>query len=122
MEAVIEGDRVIQHDAVINMLPRLTQKSVDYLESRKTNPKPFFLSVPLGSPHTPIVPTPEWQGKSGLGSYGDFVMQTDNVLGEINTALKDRSLKTWFDEYRMEADSIDDQMISGIDNAEVIFV
>lgn len=88
MEAVIENDRVIEHDAVINMLPRLTRKSVQYLESRKKNPKPFFLYVPLGSPHTPIVPSTEWQGESGLGSYGDFVMQTDNVLAEINAALK----------------------------------
>ncbi|MGI9465500.1 MAG: sulfatase family protein [Rubripirellula sp.] len=89
MEAVIEDDRVIEHDAVINMLPRLTSKSVDYIASRKGNPKPFFLYVPLGSPHTPIVPSPEWQGKSGLGSYGDFVMQTDNVLGEIKTAIRE---------------------------------
>ena len=87
MEAVIEGDRVIEHDAVINMLPRLTRKCVEYLEARKNNPRPFFLYVPLGSPHTPIVPTLQWQGKSGLGPYGDFVMQTDNVLGEINAAL-----------------------------------
>ena len=67
----------------INMLPRLTRKSVEYIESRKDSKKPFFLYVPLGSPHTPIVPTPEWEGKSGLGSYGDFVMQTENVVGEM---------------------------------------
>ncbi|MDG2223183.1 MAG: arylsulfatase [Rubripirellula sp.] len=88
MEAVIENDEVITHDDVINMLPRLTKKSVEYLDSRVGDDTPFFLYVPLGSPHTPIVPTPEWQGKSGLGDYGDFVMQTDNVLGEISAALK----------------------------------
>lgn len=88
MEAVIENDRVIAHDDVINMLPRLTRKSVEYLDSRADNKTPFFLYVPLGSPHTPIVPTPAWQGKSGLGDYGDFVMQTDNVLGEISAALE----------------------------------
>ncbi|MDB0031341.1 arylsulfatase, partial [Opitutales bacterium] len=87
MEAVIEDDKVIAHDPVINMLPRLTQKSVEYIESRKDSKKPFFLYVPLGSPHTPIVPTPEWEGKSGLGKYGDFVMQTDHVVGEIQKAL-----------------------------------
>ncbi len=89
MEAVIDNDRVIEHDAVINMLPRLTQKTVEYIASRRGNTTPFFLYVPLGSPHTPIVPSPVWQGKSGLGPYGDFVMQTDNVLGEINAALRD---------------------------------
>ncbi|MDF1859829.1 MAG: arylsulfatase [Verrucomicrobiales bacterium] len=88
MEAVIENDRVIAHDEVINMLPRLTEKSVEYIDSRAGQKKPFFLYVPLGSPHTPIVPSKEWQGKSGLGAYGDFVMQTDHVVGEISTALE----------------------------------
>ena len=87
MEAVIEDDRVIEHDAVINMLPRLTRKTAEYIQSREGKPNPFFLYVPLGSPHTPIVPSPAWQGKSGVGSYGDFVMQTDNVLGQIRAAL-----------------------------------
>jgi arylsulfatase A len=88
MEAVIENDEVIAHDPPINMLPRLTRESVKYLESRKGKKKPFFLYVPLGSPHTPILPSTEWQGKSGLGKYGDFVMQTENVVGEIRKALK----------------------------------
>jgi arylsulfatase A len=88
MEAVIENDQVIEHDDVINMLPRLTRKSVEYIESRAGKDEPFFLYLPLGSPHTPIVPSPEWEGKSGLGSYGDFVMQTDNVVGEVSAALE----------------------------------
>lgn len=87
MEAVIENDRVIEHDEVINMLPRLTQKAVEYIDSRAAEDKPFFLYLPLGSPHTPIVPTPEWEGKSGLGKYGDFVMQTDHVVGAVSAAL-----------------------------------
>jgi arylsulfatase A len=39
------------------------------------------------SPHTPIVPTKQWQGKSGLGPYGDFVMETDWAAGEVLNAL-----------------------------------
>lgn len=88
MEAVIEDDKVIAHDDVVNMLPRLTEKSVAYIDSRAGKEEPFFLYVPLGSPHTPIVPSDEWKGKSGLGEYGDFVMQTDNVVGEISKALE----------------------------------
>lgn len=88
MEAVIEDDKVIEHDRVENMLPRLTRKSVEYIDSRKGKEEPFFLYIPLGSPHTPIVPTEEWIGKSGLGKYGDFVMQTDNVVGEVSKALQ----------------------------------
>jgi arylsulfatase A-like enzyme len=88
MEAVIEDDKVIAHDDVVNMLPRLTEKSAAYIDSRAGKEEPFFLYVPLGSPHTPIVPSDEWKGKSGLGEYGDFVMQTDNVVGEISKALE----------------------------------
>jgi len=88
MDAVIEDDKVIAHDDVVNMLPRLTEKSVAYIDSRAGKEEPFFLYVPLGSPHTPIVPSDEWKGKSGLGEYGDFVMQTDNVVGEISKALE----------------------------------
>ncbi|MDE0860034.1 MAG: arylsulfatase [Akkermansiaceae bacterium] len=88
MEAVMENDRVIEHDDPINMLPRLTKKVVEYIDSRAGKEDPFFLYVPLGSPHTPILPSEAWQGKSKLGKYGDFVMETDAVLGEISKALK----------------------------------
>ncbi|QDT13047.1 sulfatase family protein [Planctomycetes bacterium K23_9] len=92
MKAVIENDVVIEHDDEVNMLPRLTQKSVQYIRSRSKDSQPFFLYLPLGSPHTPIVPSADWQGKSSLGNYGDFVMQTDNVVVELNKALRDTGL------------------------------
>ena len=89
MQAVIEDDTVIVHEDEINMLPRLTRKAVAYIEARAKSPdQPFFLYVPLGSPHTPIVPSKEWQGKSELGPYGDFVMQTDATVGAITDALE----------------------------------
>lgn len=89
MKGVIENDQVIAHDDVINMLPRLTSKAVAYIDGRAAEKDtPFFLYVPFGSPHTPIVPSPEWQGKSGLGNYADFVMQTDAGVGAITEALE----------------------------------
>lgn len=89
MKGVIENDTVIAHDEVINMLPRLTRKAVEYIDGRAKTAKeqPFFLYVPYGSPHTPIVPTEAWQGKSGLGDYADFVMETDDGFGRILAAL-----------------------------------
>ena len=89
MEAVIEGDEVIAHDDVINMLPRLSGKAGEYVRERAGKKKPFFLYLPLGSPHTPIVPTKDWEGKSGLGSYGDFVMQSDAAIGAVMDALRE---------------------------------
>ncbi len=94
MKAVIENEEIILHEDEINMLPRLTQKSVEYITNQAEDKggKPFFLYVPLGSPHTPILPTKEWQGKSGMGDYADFVMQTDATVGAIMKALEDNNL------------------------------
>jgi arylsulfatase A len=49
--------------------------------------KPFFLYLPLTSPHTPIIPSAKWRGQSALGPYGDFLMETDWVVGEILSEL-----------------------------------
>ena len=92
METVIENDLVIERDSAINMLPRLERKSVEYIKSRAGKKQPFFLYVALNSPHTPIIPTPEWEGRSGLGAYGDFVMQTDHVIGQVARALRESGM------------------------------
>ena len=89
MKQIIENDRVIKYEDEINFLPSLTKKSVAYINQRaQDKDTPFFLYLPLGSPHAPIVPSAAWQGKSKLGTYGDFVMETDNVVGEICKALE----------------------------------
>jgi arylsulfatase A len=75
---------------VCDVLPNFSKKAVETIHARAKSPAPFFLYLPLTSPHTPIAPTKEWIGKSGIGLYGDFVMQTDFVIGEILKAL-DRS-------------------------------
>ena len=91
MSGLIENDRVIENIEPISMLPRLGQRAVSYIGERAADAKagkPFFLYLPLTSPHLPILPTLEWQGKSGLGAYGDFVMQTDAVVGDVLAALE----------------------------------
>ncbi|WP_425617615.1 arylsulfatase [Anatilimnocola sp. NA78] len=95
MSSLIENDKVIERIEPVAMLPRLSQRAVEYVGERAAQEKsgqPFFLYFPLTSPHTPIVPSPQWQGKSGLGSYGDFVMQTDAVVGELLAALDKHGL------------------------------
>jgi arylsulfatase A-like enzyme len=70
----------------IDVLPKITERTIDFISSHAQTAKkgkPFFLYLPLPAPHTPILPTKEWQGKSGLNAYGDFVMQVDSVVGKI---------------------------------------
>jgi arylsulfatase A-like enzyme len=74
------------------MLPKLTAGAVDYINSRKGKKQPFFLYVPWNSPHSPVVPTEKWQGKSGLNAHADFVMQTDDSYGQVIKALRDNGM------------------------------
>jgi arylsulfatase A len=74
------------------ILPTLTQKAVDTILARKDADKPFFLYFPFPSPHAPIVPNDEFDGKSAAGAYGDFVVQTDDACGRIIAALRDAGL------------------------------
>jgi arylsulfatase A len=69
-----------------NVLPDLTKHAVDYISSRDRK-QPFFLYLAFTAPHTPILPTRDWQGKSGLGPYGDIVMETDWAAGEVLKAI-----------------------------------
>jgi arylsulfatase A len=81
-----------------DVLPRLTSEAIAYLESRSKNrDQPFFLYVPFASPHTPIAPSKDWLGKSGLNPYADFVMEQDDRVGQILKALE---------KYKLDQDTI----------------
>jgi arylsulfatase A-like enzyme len=69
--------------------PNFFERSIEYIETHAGQEKPFFLYLALPSPHTPILPPAEWQGKSGLLPYGDFMMMIDDYIGKLNQALKD---------------------------------
>ncbi len=89
IETWIDNDRVTAQIEAVEMLPRLTAAAVEYIHGRKSNDQPFFLCIPWSSPHSPVVPSPEWQGKSGLNEHADFVMQTDDSFGQVVSALRE---------------------------------
>jgi arylsulfatase A-like enzyme len=69
------------------ILPTLVERSIAYLQERSARPGPFFLYLPLTSPHEPIAPTPEFQGKSGISRVADFIMETDWAIGRVLEAI-----------------------------------
>jgi arylsulfatase A-like enzyme len=70
--------------------PRLTELAEAYIAERAAarNGQPFFLYLPLAAPHTPILPTRDFAGKTHATSYGDFVTQVDADIGRILAALE----------------------------------
>jgi len=74
-----------------DVLPNFTRKAVGFIE-KQNEEKPFFLYFPLAAPHTPIVPSKEFQGKSGVNPYLDFCLEVDWSVGEIIKALKQKGV------------------------------
>ena len=74
-----------------DVLPTLTEKAIGFIKQH-AHREPFFLYFPLPAPHTPILPSPAFQGKSGTNAYGDFCLQVDDVVGRISETLKNNGL------------------------------
>ncbi len=70
-------------------IPTTTKKGVEYIKAQAKTDEPFFLYFAYPSPHAPIIPNDEFDGKSKAGPYGDFVHETDHSIGRILKALKD---------------------------------
>ena len=74
-------------------LPHLTDKAISFIQKEGKKNNPFFLYLPFPAPHTPILPTKEWFGKSNLNVYGDFVMMVDNEVGRIMKILSQMGIE-----------------------------
>ena len=61
------------------VLPTLTRKVVEYIDRNaaeaRSGGKPLFLYMPLSAPHTPILPVPQWQDRSGISPYAELVYE-----------------------------------------------
>lgn len=78
------------HDDVT---PNFFRRAFSYIKEQASTEKPFFLYLALPSPHTPILPTEEWDGKSNLNPYGDFVLMIDAYMGRLNSAIKEAGIE-----------------------------
>ncbi len=79
-----------------DILQDVTDKTIDYIKERtatkRSRKEPFFVYLPLPAPHTPILPSERFKGKSNVNLYGDYVMQVDDVVGQLRAALKEQGI------------------------------
>jgi arylsulfatase A len=70
------------------VLRDLTTRAVQHIRARSSESQPFFLYFALTAPHTPVLPTAGFAGRTGLGPYADFVAEMDAAIGEVLGALE----------------------------------
>jgi hypothetical protein len=75
------------------ILPGITNKTIEYIQEQ-TSETPFFIYLPLTSPHTPISPSKRFQGKSGLTTYG-FTMENGKKVANFAARInKSKGMET----------------------------
>jgi len=74
------------------LVPKLTNKAIDIIRNYDKS-KPLFMYYALPCPHSPIVPNDEYDGKSEAGAYGDYVVETDDVVGKVLKAVKEAGME-----------------------------
>lgn len=74
------------------VIPELTRRAVTEIEVAAKSERPLFLFLSLTSPHSPIAPNERFIGSSDIGPYGDFVVELDDVVGQVVAALEREGL------------------------------
>lgn len=67
-----------------------TEESLKFIDSAGN--QPFFLYLAHNMPHVPIYASPEFEGKSKRGLYGDVIQELDWSVGEILKKLEEERI------------------------------
>ncbi len=81
---------MIAPDFVMDMVDmRFLEESKAFLREHvhRRPDVPFFLFHSMQAVHQPSLVAPQFQGKSGMGPHGDFIMQMDWTVGELLATL-----------------------------------
>ncbi len=73
------------------MTRRFTERAVEFIRQHKD--ERFFVYVPHPMVHVPLYVSPEFEGRSGQGLFGDVVMEVDWSVGQILQTLEELSLE-----------------------------
>ena len=83
------GPTAKSHD-IRKVIPDMQAKVLELIDTHAEGP--FFIYYPTPAVHGPLLPTKEFEGKSGLNCYADLVLMVDQMVGEITEKLKARGI------------------------------
>ncbi len=67
---------------------RYTDEGIQFISESVKEGKPFFLYLANSMPHIPLYVSPEFEGKSARGLYGDVIEEIDFNTGRVLDHLK----------------------------------
>jgi arylsulfatase A-like enzyme len=73
----------------------LIPKTIEFIKRNARAKKPFFVYVGYSEMHPPLIPNPDFAGKSGQrgGAYSDIIAEMDYRVGEVLDAIKEAGIE-----------------------------
>ncbi len=71
----------------------LVEQAIDFMQKSVKAKKPFFAYIPFTQVHLPTLPHPDFEGKTGNGSWADVLAELDYRAGQILDAIDDMDIR-----------------------------
>ncbi len=89
--------RVYDLEARARIDREITDRAIDFMTRKAGGSSPFFAYVPYTQTHYPVLPHPDFRGRTGKGRWADTLAQIDAYTGELLDAvdrlgIRDRTL------------------------------
>lgn len=89
---LFRNDEIIEYEPDQRYLTkRYTEEVIKFIRNHKN--QPFFTYYASNFPHTPLYASPDFEGKSKRGIYGDVVSELDWSVGQIIQELKNLGIE-----------------------------
>jgi arylsulfatase A-like enzyme len=89
---LMEDESIIERPAdQTTITRRYTERAVGFIEENRD--RPFFIYLAHNLPHVPLFTSPEFEGHSRRGLYGDVIEEIDWSVGQILESLRDNGLE-----------------------------
>jgi arylsulfatase A-like enzyme len=75
-------------DSRRTMEAEITNRAVEFIERNAKADKPFFAYVSFSLMHLPVLPGPDFVGKTGNGDWADALAEMDHRTGQLLDAIK----------------------------------
>jgi arylsulfatase A-like enzyme len=75
------------------MEAEIAKRAVEFIQRTAKTGKPFFAYIPFSLVHYPVMPGPEFIGKTGNGDWADSLAEMDYRTGQVLDAIKQAGIE-----------------------------
>jgi arylsulfatase A-like enzyme len=75
------------------MEAEITHRAVEFIKRNAKAGKPFYAYIPFSLLHFPVMPGPDFIGKTGNGDWADSLAEMDYRVGQILDAIKEAGIE-----------------------------